>query len=318
MNGRDGKEFLKKLLIMERSIRYIEHSKIDKSKWDSCIDNAFNSIIYSYSWYLDTTAKNWDALVLGDYEAVMPLPWRKKYGIQYIFQPYYTQQLGIFSISEKIDIEVFLNEIPKKFKHCTLNFNEQNNIHSHILRENKNFKLDISKSYAEIFKNYNRNCKRNLNKSEAAGFIVTHKISPEKFVTFVQQNLEEKMEGVDSSEYRTLKDLIHASFKYKKGELVGLVDSQDELHAAGFYLQSKNRLIFSVCASTKYGMKNQAMHQLVDSQIKKYCSQIQWYDFSGSNIKGVAYFNSTFGAESSTYKTILINQLPWWLKVFKK
>lgn len=40
-------------------------------------------------------AKNWDALVLNDYEAVMPLTWNKKYGICYLYQPPFTACLGI-------------------------------------------------------------------------------------------------------------------------------------------------------------------------------------------------------------------------------
>jgi hypothetical protein len=47
-------------------------------------------------WHLDRTAVVWDALVWGDYEFVMPLPVRKKWGIQYVYQPLFCQQLGIF------------------------------------------------------------------------------------------------------------------------------------------------------------------------------------------------------------------------------
>ena len=61
-------------------IRYIQHEEIDKAKWDSCIANAGNSLIYGYTWWLDNISPGWHALVLNDYDAVMPLTWRKKYG----------------------------------------------------------------------------------------------------------------------------------------------------------------------------------------------------------------------------------------------
>ena len=32
-------------------------SEIDKAKWDHCIDNAGNGLIYAYSFYLDHMAK---------------------------------------------------------------------------------------------------------------------------------------------------------------------------------------------------------------------------------------------------------------------
>ena len=66
------------------SIRYLAHNDINRDQWDNCIRQAENGLIYGYSWYLDTTAGNWDGLVSGDYEAVMPLPLKKK-----IFYPVY-------------------------------------------------------------------------------------------------------------------------------------------------------------------------------------------------------------------------------------
>jgi hypothetical protein len=318
VSGKAGKGFLKKQFCMQKEINYIRHSEIDKKKWDNCIDNALNSIIYPYAWYLDITAKTWDALVLGDYEAVMPLPWRKKFGITYIFQPFYSQQLGIYFCKKNVDFDAFLQAIPKKFKHGSINLNEQNNVQTLVFKENRNYKLDISNDYAEIAKSYNRNCKRNLKKAENSGFVLAKNLSPKEFVSFIQQNLEEKINGVGTSVFNLLESLVHSALENSKGKLVGLADSNNDLHAAGFFLYSKNRLIFSVCASTPFGKENQAMYKLVDSQIKEHCTQFEWFDFSGSNIEGIAYFNSTFGAKPSIYKTILKSKFPFGMRRFKK
>ena len=77
-------------------IKYLQHKEIDKSKWDACISRAPNGLIYPYSFYLDAMAKHWDALVLKDYEAVMPLTWNRKYGFYYLYQPAFTASLGVF------------------------------------------------------------------------------------------------------------------------------------------------------------------------------------------------------------------------------
>ncbi len=100
------------------NIQYITRDKIDIAKWNSCIDTADNGLIYSYSFYLDHMARQWDALVLNDYEAVMPLTWNNKYGIYYLYQPFLTAQLGVFgkNISAKL-LEEFLNAFPTKFKY---------------------------------------------------------------------------------------------------------------------------------------------------------------------------------------------------------
>src|ERR1700722_19967131 len=99
----------------EPHIRYIQQPEIDKIKWDHCIGNAGNGLIYGYSCYLDQMAKNWDALVLNDYEAVMPLTWNKKYGIHYLYQPAFTASLGVFGndMNEKLT-RSFIQAIPGK------------------------------------------------------------------------------------------------------------------------------------------------------------------------------------------------------------
>ena len=94
-------------------INYVKRESIDTAKWDRCIDNSRNGLIYAYALYLDHMARNWDALILNDYEAVMPLTWNKKWGIKYLYQPPLTPQLGIFSatnISEKL-VDAFISKI---------------------------------------------------------------------------------------------------------------------------------------------------------------------------------------------------------------
>src|SRR5439155_19223856 len=108
-------------------IRYLTRNQLDTTKWDSAIDKAGNGLIYAYSFYLDKMSQHWDALVLNDYEAVMPLAWNRKYGISYIDQPFLTAQLGLFgeNISPGI-LTTFLNAIPSKFKYWDFYLNRAN------------------------------------------------------------------------------------------------------------------------------------------------------------------------------------------------
>ena len=68
-------------------IKYLKHNQIDKQKWDSAIENARNGLVYVLSWFLDIVSPDWDALVYGDYEVVMPLTYRNKLGVKYLYQP---------------------------------------------------------------------------------------------------------------------------------------------------------------------------------------------------------------------------------------
>ena len=90
-------------------IRLYANSEIDKAKWDSCVVDSNNALIYAYSWYLDIVSPNWVALIKGDYKVVFPLPAKKKLGVSYISQPLFTQQLGLFSSEISNNVDTFLH-----------------------------------------------------------------------------------------------------------------------------------------------------------------------------------------------------------------
>src|SRR4051812_9502016 len=99
-------------------IRYVKRNEIDVSSWNNCISKASNGLIYAQSHFLDAMCSNWDALVLNDYEGVMPLPWRKKWGFYYIYPPYFIPCLGVFgnNINQSL-MQLFLSHIPNNFKY---------------------------------------------------------------------------------------------------------------------------------------------------------------------------------------------------------
>src|ERR1035437_183562 len=132
--------------------RYLRNREIDKKKWDECISNSINGLIYAQSWYLDIVVPRWDALIKNDYETLMPLPVKQKYGIPYLIQPKHVQQLGIFSmstISEEL-VTNFLKQIPRKFMWRDFNLNSRNPA-SHLgMSVRYNYELPLKNNYTEI------------------------------------------------------------------------------------------------------------------------------------------------------------------------
>jgi len=148
-------------------IKYLKYKDIDVKKYDSCIAKAIQSKVYAYSWFLDIVSDNWNLLVLDDYKAVMPLPTRKKYGLNYVFQPNWIQHLGLFSLETLSfnDIENFIKHIPKKFK--LLNFNVNFKIkNSHTLT---NYVLPLNKDYKTLFKAFSKGRKSSINQAQKGG-----------------------------------------------------------------------------------------------------------------------------------------------------
>ena len=149
------------------SIRYLRRREIDTTQWDACIDNALNRLIYGRSFYLDAMAAGqWDALVLGDYLAVMPLPWRSRAGIRYLYQPSFTQQTGIFSAQPvpPAMVDAFLDKIRRHFRFAEI-FLNYGNRHPH-LQEHANFILPLDASYDQLAANFKQSLVHDLRHSE--------------------------------------------------------------------------------------------------------------------------------------------------------
>jgi hypothetical protein len=302
-------------------IQHIPHTSLDKQKWDDCIANSHNTLPYALSWWLDAVCPGWDALVQDDYLAVMPLTQGNKFGINYLYQPYFTQQLGVFSASPLSPpvITEFLKAIPLKFKYVQIQLNSDNNVHhtDFSFTTRKNYLLDLTPAAIELTSNYHRNCRRNIQKAVHAGLIIKQGPPAATFTQFIKNNLEKQLTGTRKTFYPTLRRIVSESNRQSAGEIIGVYSHTGELVAAGWFIITPGRCLFQVCASTPKGKENQAMYMLVDHMIRKYAGSGLTFDFAGSNMRGIAYFNSGFGSKAVHYPVITRNLLPWpfrWLK----
>jgi lipid II:glycine glycyltransferase (peptidoglycan interpeptide bridge formation enzyme) len=301
-------------------INFLINNEIDRKKWDDCIARSTLSLPYAFSWYLDIVCPEWGALIEDDYHAVMPLPIKKKWMITYIYKPYYAQQLGIIGPEPpgKRLILDFIRKIPEKFKYINTNLNETNLLDDHEgMKVNVNHLINTGFEYKEIYKNYSRNCRRNIKKATDKGLIINNITDIPGFVKFVYGNLEKQIAALDKQQCSMLEKIIEISMNRGMGQIYGVFLPENELCAAGFFIETRDRCVFSVCASNKKGKEADAMYLLVNSQIEKSAGIKKWFDFSGSNLEGVAYFNQSFGATSILYPTLHINRLPFFMRLIK-
>lgn len=303
-------------------VRHIRHNEIDRQRWDDCINRSVQRFPYACSWWLDVVCPAWEALVQDDYLAVMPLTGGRKYGINYLYQPYLTQQLGVFSpeLVTQEETNLFLKAIPESFLFIDIQFNPQSNPscygYSYSIR--KNFVLDLSKSYTSLSACYHRNCRRNIQKALNARYKVKEGPGPAAFVRFVERNLEQKLSFTDKKLFTVMEKACLSSRDNQTGEILGVYSPSGNLTAAAWFVHGTGRCLFTVCASTPEGRHNQAMYLLVDHKIKTLAGSGLILDFMGSDLSGVAYFNSGFGAISTNYLRVKSNHLPWPLRLIKK
>jgi len=301
-------------------IKYLQHTEIDKTKWDACIDNAPNGLIYAYSFYLDAMAKHWDALVMNDYETVMPLTWNKKYGFYYLYQPAFTASLGVFgnNLNEWV-IEDFIKTIPKKFKLIEISLNHGNILNSSLPfpKRSFNYILFLGKQYEELFRSYRDNHKRNIAKTFQLGCTVSKEIPVDEIMKINKEQLKH-IDGTKPGDYPNFKklyELLKIKGQVKTYAIVGL---KNKILASAVFFFSHNRAYYIMVGNHPDGRTIGASHALIDAFIKDHAGQSLVLDFEGSDIRNLAFFYEGFGATFETYPVLRINRLPWYVRLLKK
>jgi hypothetical protein len=304
---------------MKGNIQYLTHQQINKQQWDRCIDKASNGLIYAYSYYLDTMADNWDALVLNDYEAVIPLPWRKKYGVHYLYQAAFVAQLGLFGNNITADVLFdFFQAIPKKFRYWDFSLNHQNLfvLKEYPLYQRSNFVLPLNKPYEALFEQYRENIKRNIKKAKSYGCYVKKRIDVELIIE--RAKLQTQQSETAEKDFKNIALLYKQLQQQSKAVTYGIFSQQDELLASCALFFSHNRAYYILVGNHPNGRTLGASHALIDAFIKDYAGQNLLLDFEGSDLRNLAFFYSSFGAAEENYAAIRLNRLPWWIRWMKK
>ena len=307
-------------------ISYLKHDEIDDKKWDRCIDKAVNGMIYAYSWYLDLVNDEWEALVENDYERVMPLTPGRKFGISYLYQPNFTQQLGIFSCSHLTHevVQDFLDSIPKKYRFAEINLNTHNKIDD----PGKDFtpwlthELDLISDYDTIKKGYSKNLKRNLKKAGDSHVNIVENIKPDNVIKIFRQNKGKHLKNLSNHDYDLLRRLIYVMIYKRTARVVGAYNEVNELCAGAFFIYSGRKVIFYFSATDETAKENGAMPYLIDDFIRRHAGSHLTLDFEGSNDPNLARFYRSFGAREVHYLHYRANRLNPMIgagvKVFKR
>ncbi len=301
------------------SVIYLKNKNIDRAKWDECINTASNGLIYGCSFYLDAMAKNWDALVMNDYEAVMPLTWNKKYGIYYLYQPFTCAALGVFGKPIQANLtNMFLNNIPGKFKYWDIYLNTTKLLPAKHFAISKriNYTLNLNQPYPILFNNYRSSYKQILKKSTANQLEIKQNINVEEITSLTQQTLE-KVSRTKAGDIYNFEQLYKLLFNKNKATNYG-VYLNNKLLASGIFLFSHNRACYVLAGNTKEGRRLGASHIVIDNFIKQHAESRMLFDFEGSNVPGIAFFFKGFGAQPEEYTGIKYNALPSILRMFKK
>ncbi|HKR07060.1 MAG TPA: hypothetical protein VJY62_20650, partial [Bacteroidia bacterium] len=265
---------------------------------------------------------------------VLPLTKNKKYGIEYLFPPFFTQQLGLFSknkISEN-KLNDFLISIPEKFRFIEINLNTGNNftVNSFVQKKNLTHHLNLNSSYQHIFKNYSENLKRNLKKTTKYSQEVIKDADPKKIIKLFRENKGKNLSTLKEKNYQALLKIIETAKQKDILKIYGVTTLNLKPHvsriyretlnliAGAFFIESNGKTIFIFSGADQEAKTKSSMPLLIDTFIKDHSEKNLILDFEGSNDINLARFYKSFGAEEIVYLQIKKNRLPFPLKWIKK
>lgn len=305
-------------------LSYITYKNIDKEKWDTCIRNAANGLIYAESVYLDHMAAHWDAIIMNDYDAVMPLTWKKKLGIRYLYQPCFIQQGGIFSkdtITEEL-LESFMDLASQKIKFAeiTLNFLNvpQKTSHLYDCSLRNNFILPLGNGYTLVADQYKIYIKQRLKRLMKFSLQYHHTDQYSEVISLYKELYQERLPAFSDKDYARFTDLCHHYARNNR-----LISRQvfnkegTSLLASALMLKDKKRIYNIISCILPEGKKQLANYFIYDQIIREHADQHILLDFEGSDVPGIAYFYQKFSAHNQQYPFIRYNLLPAPIRLLK-
>lgn len=294
-------------------IRYLRHGDIDFIKWDAAIDASPFGMVYAKSWFLDIVSPGWEALADDEYKNVFPLTWRSKYGIHYLHQPFFTQQLGIFSETQPSEdsIQKFLSSIPKKFRLVEIQLNHGNPlpVGSFAVTKRLTHHLGLAHRYEDLRRNYSEGHKRKLKLAQENALSVTEDFETSELIGLFRRNRGKEVGTLKEKDYSTFEKIVEEGRRRNLITKAG-IKTGNNLEAGAVFLKSNHEYIFLFSATGEKAKETGAMTMIIDHFIQSHAGENMLLDFEGSMDAGLARFYKSFGSKEIVYLQIRKNNLP--------
>ena len=306
-------------LLEKMRIQIIPSEQIDTTKWDSCVAEAANGLIYATSDYLNAMADNWSGLVVDDYATIMPLPWRRKWGIRYLYTPPFTQQLGLIG-NKFISIEALTKQLEGFAKYGDYLFNEGNTEIANKLgcTPCNNYLLDLKRDYDEIKATYKKSFQKNVNRASHQALVYTISSDIHEATHVFYEYNKHKIGHVAPKDLANFSKLCKQWHIQKRVVIRRVTNAENELMSMLLLLQDDKRLYNIINYTSELGRQCEANYFLYDHLFRELAGSNKHFDFEGSDLPGVKAFYESMGGIAQPYSHWHFNKLPWLMKLIKK
>lgn len=305
---------------MVKQIQILEAAQINPEKWDDCLANSSNELIYAHYHYLTLLCDNWSGLIIGDYETIFPIPWRKKWGIKYFYAPAFIQQLGIFGNLSNLPTQSILKAINEfaKFGDLFLNFENAFSRDSLASTEKNNFVLNLNLSYPNIYKNYTSDLVKNLIKAKKHQLLYSEELSIQNAIQLFKTYYQDRFPEYSKRDFDQFQE---ACIRFSNLEMcitrTIFSENKKEILATAILLRTKKRIYLIMNATNLQGRLIAANHYLIDQIIQEFSEEEIVFDFEGSERKGIQTFYENFHPINQPYFHVRINRLSFLVNLIR-
>ncbi len=310
--------------IIHVPVLLLHRSQLDSTQWDDFIAASPQRILYAYSWYLDTVSPDWKALVVtqnGQWQAVMPLPCRQKWGLKVIQQPFFCQLLGIFAHSN-VDFReasnLLLSQLTTSFRYVSIytgRFAAQTVFPNSLkIKKANTIVLPLHLPYAVLFQNYSNDRKTNLKRAQRFGWQSKQSTDIEPIIQLFQKNHSSQIAGGVSEQAYDLLRKITAVLAQKNALRLVYATKDGRIETGALFTIFENRIIYLFNAASPTGRKGNGRTWLIDQIIQEYAETDFVFDFESPELDSIASFYQSFGGVEETYTQFTFNDLPFPLK----
>lgn len=277
-------------------------------------------MIYGLSWYLDAVLSapgwKWAGLVLtdekGDYQAVMPVPLRRKYGQWVVHQPLFCQFLHIYAHSVEVDSLLFFRTMQHHFWYGSVLHLQQVPSYRPTktwIRSLRTLLLNLAAPYETIYQQYSSDRQRNLRKAKAFGWSIKASTDPEPMLSLFRQFHAGGIPGgVGEWAYEVFRRLFVALQQRQMATLYYAV-WQGNIEAGVLFVQESNRIIYLFNAASGIGRAGNARTLLIDQLIQERSGRPGlWFDFESPEKESVVAFYRSFGAIDELFWSVRWNR----------
>lgn len=313
----------------------LRSSDINLAAWDACVaaSPGRGGLPYAFSWWLQTTAGRWDAVVepapdgRGGYRSVLPLPVRRRPWGREVVQPLFTQQLGLLltADSQHRDLADYLalaaGAYPRFYTQLgaaqpwpalppELGF---------TVSERRTHHLSLAPPYPTLLAGYCADYRRRLKRAGAEPAEMREVASAEGIIKLFRQTKGGEIASLRPRHYQLLSRLTTALQRRHELLLLELrAPTTGELLAGAVFVRQPGVLIYLFAASSAAGRQAAGPLRLLDEAIRRHAGTAGLVlDFEGSMLPGVARFFANFGAAPVPYAALTSTRQPRLFRLLK-